>query len=135
MAERKAKWQNDYIARTYDRINLTVPKGKKDTIQAHAETQGESVNGFINRAIDQQMERDKGGTPAETARQAPGAAQGAGVVSLPSETIKAAQQAAEAVGEELPEFVTRAIDTQAQRDRLLRGMKPKQKAPGGTPET
>ena len=51
MAERKAKWQNDYIARTYDRINLTVPKGKKETIQTHAEARRESVNGFINRAI------------------------------------------------------------------------------------
>lgn len=41
-----------------DRINLTVPKGKKDAIKAHAEAQGESVNGFINRAIDEAMERD-----------------------------------------------------------------------------
>lgn len=59
MAERKAKWQNDYIARTYDRINLTVEKGKKDIIKAHAESMGESVNAFINRAIDETMERDK----------------------------------------------------------------------------
>ena len=28
------------------------------TIQAHAEARGESVNGFINRAIDHEMERD-----------------------------------------------------------------------------
>ncbi len=59
MAERKAKWQNDYISRTYDRINLTVEKGKKDIIKAHAESKGESVNAFINRAIDETMERDK----------------------------------------------------------------------------
>ena len=59
MAERKAKWQNDYIARTYDRINLTVPKGDKDKIKAHAESKGESVNAFINRAIAAQMERDQ----------------------------------------------------------------------------
>ena len=58
MAERKAKWQNDYIARAYDRVNLTMPKGKKATVQAHAEAQGESVNGFINRAIQETMERD-----------------------------------------------------------------------------
>ena len=59
MAERKAKWQNDYIARTYDRINLTVPKGHKEKIKAHAESKGESVNSFINRAIDEAMERDE----------------------------------------------------------------------------
>lgn len=50
--------QNKWIAKAYDRINLTVPKGKRDVIQAHAESQGESVNGFINRAIDETMERD-----------------------------------------------------------------------------
>lgn len=58
MAERKSKWQNDYILRTYDRINLTVPKGGKEKIKAHAEQRGESVNGFIGRAITEQMKRD-----------------------------------------------------------------------------
>ena len=58
MAERKAKWQNDYIAKTYDRINLTVPKGQKEGIKAHAEKNGESVNGFINRAIMEVTEMD-----------------------------------------------------------------------------
>ena len=57
--KRKAKWQNDYIAKAYDRINLTVPKGDKDLIREHAEARGESVNGFINRAIYQTMEQDK----------------------------------------------------------------------------
>ena len=51
MATSKAqqKAQNKWIAKAYDRINLTVPKGQKDLIQAHAEAQGESTNGFINR--------------------------------------------------------------------------------------
>ena len=60
MATSKAqqKAQNKWIAKAYDRINLTVPKGQKDLIQAHAEAQGESTNGFINRAILETMERD-----------------------------------------------------------------------------
>lgn len=59
MADRKAQWQNDYIAKTYDRINLTVPKGQKEVIKAHADKHdGGSVNAFINRAIDEAMERD-----------------------------------------------------------------------------
>lgn len=57
--------QNKWIAKAYDRINLTVPKGQKESIQAHAEAKGESVNGFINRAIECQMERDKGGNKDE----------------------------------------------------------------------
>lgn len=54
--------KNKYNAKAYDRINLTVPKGKKEIIQAHAETTGESVNGFINRAVDEAIERDKTAT-------------------------------------------------------------------------
>lgn len=49
---------NRYISKSYDRINLTLAKGKKDIIQKHVETTGESVNGFINRAIDETVERD-----------------------------------------------------------------------------
>ena len=62
MAVSKAqqKATNKYISKAYDRINLTVPKGQKEIIQAHSEARGESVNGFINRAIKETMERDKG---------------------------------------------------------------------------
>lgn len=49
---------NKYMKENYDRVNLTLPRGMKDTIKAHAESQGESLNAFINRAIAQTMERD-----------------------------------------------------------------------------
>lgn len=57
MAVRKAKWQNDYIDKTYDRINLTVPKGNKEVIKEAAAYCGESVNGFLNRLIEVELER------------------------------------------------------------------------------
>ena len=116
MAERKAKWQNDYIARTYDRVNLTLPKGQKEVVQAHAAALGESVNGFIGRAIAETMERDGGGTASEIAQQAAGTPQGAGVVSLPSETLEAAQRAAGRTGESVAAFVARAVAEQDKRD-------------------
>lgn len=47
-----------YVKAKYDRFGLTMPKGQLDTIKVHAAAQGESVNGFINRAIDHEMERD-----------------------------------------------------------------------------
>lgn len=50
-----------YMKENYDEIKLRVPKGQKDAIKAHADTMNESVNGFINRAIEKQMERDKSG--------------------------------------------------------------------------
>lgn len=50
-----------YEAKVYDKLLLRLPKGKKDIIQAHAEANGQSVNGFINAAIDEKMERDNNG--------------------------------------------------------------------------
>ena len=55
----KTDYKNQWQAENKDRINLVVEKGKKDIIKAHAETIGESVNAFINRAIVEAMERDK----------------------------------------------------------------------------
>lgn len=53
-----SEYRNRWISEKLDRVNLTMPKGKKATIQAHAEQQGESLNAFINRAIDETMKKD-----------------------------------------------------------------------------
>ena len=60
MAVSKAQQKavSKYMKENYDVYQIRMPKGKKDAIKAHAEAQGESVNGFINRAIDETMERD-----------------------------------------------------------------------------
>ena len=58
MGKASTRAQNKYIAKTYDRVNLTMPKGNKEIVQACAEAEGESVNAYINKAIDQRMERD-----------------------------------------------------------------------------
>ena len=50
-----------YVSKAYDRIEAKVPKGQKVIIQAHAEDRGESVNGFINRAINETVKRDSEG--------------------------------------------------------------------------
>ena len=49
---------NKYMKDNYDRVNLTLPKGQKGRIKAHAESRGESVNAFINRAISETLERE-----------------------------------------------------------------------------
>lgn len=49
-----------YVKENYDRIGITVPKGRKDEIKAHADIYDEgSLNKFINRAIEETMDRDK----------------------------------------------------------------------------
>ena len=47
-----------YMKNNYDELKVRVPKGRKDIIKAHAEKNGESVNGFVNRAINETMQRD-----------------------------------------------------------------------------
>ena len=51
------KYNNQFNANKYDRINLTVPKGRKEIIQAAADNTGESVNGLLNRLIDAELKR------------------------------------------------------------------------------
>lgn len=55
----KIAYNNEFISKTYDRINLNVPKGQKDIIKAHADKfDNGSINGFIKRAISETIQRD-----------------------------------------------------------------------------
>lgn len=62
MAENQGKAstraKNKFNAKAYDRLYITVDKGKKAEIEAHAKSKGESLNGFVNRAIDKTIEKD-----------------------------------------------------------------------------
>ena len=60
MTKPQTKASNKYNAKTYDRIALQVKKGERDKLREHAQRQGESLNGFINRAISETVERDNG---------------------------------------------------------------------------
>ena len=55
---KKSEYRNAWIAEKPGQVNLTMPKGRKETVKTHAEAQGESLNAFINRAITETMERD-----------------------------------------------------------------------------
>lgn len=61
MGKTSSTVKDRYNAKAYDEIKVRVSKGEKDVIKEHAENMGESVNGFINRAIEETMERDKNG--------------------------------------------------------------------------
>lgn len=47
-----------YNSENYDTIYLRVPKGKKAAVQDYAASVGESLNAFINRAIDMAIDAD-----------------------------------------------------------------------------
>ena len=58
MGKTSSAVKDKYNAKAYEEFKVRVFKGQKDKIKAHAESRGESVNGFIVRAIEAQMERD-----------------------------------------------------------------------------
>ena len=65
VSEAQRKAAANYLAKL-DEIRIRMPKGRKDEIKAHAETQGQSVNSFIIAAIDEKMGHNReGGTGHE----------------------------------------------------------------------
>ena len=58
ISESQRKAVRKYNEKVYDRLEIKVAKGCKADIQAHAAGRGESLNGFVNRAIDEAVERD-----------------------------------------------------------------------------
>jgi hypothetical protein len=111
MATTKAQQKavSKYVKANYDRIEFKTPKGRKAEIKVYAKKHGESINGFIRRAIDETMKSM--GTPI-----------GVTDVILSSDTLKEAQNAAERTGENVLEFIARAVRTQAKRDQTTQRM-------------
>ena len=54
-----------YLKEAVEDVRIRVPKGQKAIIKAHAESQGESMNDFVVRAIDEAIEQDAGKSSAE----------------------------------------------------------------------
>lgn len=55
-AQKKA--QKNYMGK-FARLEIRATKEERGAIQAHAAAQGESVNAFIKRAIQETIERDQ----------------------------------------------------------------------------
>lgn len=56
--EARRRANEKYNAKAYDEIKVRVSKGHKEKLKEYAEDHGESLNGFINRAIEETIERD-----------------------------------------------------------------------------
>lgn len=97
-----------YVKDNYDRMELTVPKGRKAELKALAESRGQSVNAFVNEAID--------------AAVSCFVAQAGRDTMLTPKALTEARTASEAAGESVEAFVARAVTTQAERDKLARGL-------------
>ena len=107
VSKAQQKAVNKYMAENYDRINLVVPKGRRDELRAKADAAGKSLNAYLIGLIE-----------GETPGPAPQAPQ-----CLTPEALEQATQAAQAAGEELTDWITRAINDTAARDNMLRQLK------------
>jgi len=102
-----------YEAKAYDKTLIRLPKGRLDEIRAHIQPAGESLNGFVNRAISETIERDTSPQPTESPVRAANPL--ASIIN--PDTLRAAQAAAKATGEDMPAFMTRSIDWTVQHDK------------------
>lgn len=55
MPTARTKANRKYNEKAYDRIGVTIPKGRKQAVEAHAESKGQSVNGLINNLLRADM--------------------------------------------------------------------------------
>lgn len=51
MKDRRTDQKRAYNEANYDRLAITIPKGQKAALQAHAESKGESINAMVNRVL------------------------------------------------------------------------------------
>ena len=49
----------EYRKTKYEDLRIRVPIGKKEKIKEFVKSTGESLNSFVNNAIDEKIERDK----------------------------------------------------------------------------
>ena len=97
VSKAQQKAVNKYMAEKYDRINLVVPKGRREELRAKAEAAEKSLNSYLVGLIE-----------------------GEAPQYITPEALDKATQAAQAAGEELTDWITRAINDTAQRDQNIR---------------
>lgn len=57
--ESRRKAHMKYATEKLEDIRFRVPKGKKALVQSAAEKNGESINGMLNRLVDDEIKRLK----------------------------------------------------------------------------
>ena len=48
MPNKQTQWTRAYNEKAYDRLAITIPKGRKANVEAYAKAHGESINGLVN---------------------------------------------------------------------------------------
>lgn len=109
-----AKWDSENMAT----LACKVKKDHADRFKAYCAEIGKTSNAVLRDCVLSCVDGESPQKPA-------GAAQGIDAILTP-ETFKAAQEAAQAAEETLSEFISRAVDTQAKRDKVMFAMRQKE---------
>ena len=115
-----AKYQRENIAS----LACRVKKEQAEKFKAYCESMGKTSNAVLRECVLSCIGEAMGKSPQKPA----GAPQGDGAILTPA-ALKTAQEAAQRAGETVPAFVGRAVETQAQRDKVMQAMRTKEKAP------
>lgn len=107
-SEAQKRASNKYNLEHMSTLGCKVRKAQAVAFKAYCQNQGSTSNtvlkDFVLGCIGEQE------TLSQAGESAPG-------VPLSPEAVKAAQEAAESTGETVPQFIGRAVQTQAQRDK------------------
>lgn len=117
-SEAQKKSARKWDAANLDRVSVAMPRGRKDAIRERAAAQGESMNGFINAAIDSAL----------SPQDAPQCAVSDFTAMAVSEDDERVKEHTERTGETTEAFIRRAIADTIKRDTVLlrMGMNPAQ---------
>lgn len=116
-----AKYQRENIAS----LACRVKKEQAEKFKAYCSEIGKTSNAVLRECVLSCIGEAMGESPQKPA----GAPQGDGAILTPA-ALKTAQEAAQRAGETVPAFVSRSVETQAQRDKVMQAMRTKEKAPG-----
>lgn len=115
-----AKWDSENMAT----LACKVKKDHADKFKAYCSEIGKTSNAVLRECVLSCIGEAMGESPQQPA----GAPQGMGAILTPA-ALKTAQEAAQRAGETVPAFVSRSVETQAQRDKVMQAMRTKEKAP------
>lgn len=126
LTEAKKRANAKYQAKTIASLACRVKKEQAEAFKAYCESAGKTSNAALKDFVLGCIGEQEPGTAPETPQESPGRPAGAGGISLHPQALKTAQEAAEATGEAVPQFVERAVETQAKRDKssLALGINP-----------
>ena len=53
---KRTDYKRAFNEKAYDRLAITIPKGRKGAVEAHARLRGLSLNGYVNELIRVDMD-------------------------------------------------------------------------------